>query len=65
VTADEFMDLLKQGKIDEARSALEVEKKKAKFSPTSMTVKSDGSVTFRRKGKRVEQDAEDIWRLAK
>lgn len=62
MTAEDFRNLLKAGKINEARNLLEVETAKAKFAPDTVTMKK-GEVTITRRGKEIEQDAEGNWRL--
>lgn len=64
MSQDAYMALLKAGRIAEARAMLEVEIEKARFAPDTTTAK-DGTVTFTRRGKEVEQDADGYWRLKK
>jgi hypothetical protein len=61
--AQVFSDLIRAGKIDEARKMLDAEKLKAEFEPDTITKEADGKVIVTRRGKEVEQDSEGNWRL--
>jgi hypothetical protein len=63
VDYDEFKSLVKQGKVNEVRRFLELQREKLKFAPTSITFEVDGHATFRHKRRRVEPDTEGNWRL--
>jgi len=60
---DEFMDLLKSGKIDEARAIIEGQKADSKFSPDTIVGLSGKSARFTKKGKAVEIGEDGKWRL--
>jgi len=64
-TPTRFTELLKAGKVDEARAMLEAEKIKAKFAPDSITQKQGESAIFFKRGKRVEVDENGNWQLKK
>jgi hypothetical protein len=61
--ADEFMALIKAGKIAEAKEALEIQKAKLKFSPNKIIVKKDGSAVFKKGKKIVELGQSGEWEL--
>ena len=60
-----FTELLKAGKIDEARAMLKAEKIKAKFAPDTIIQKQGESAVFTKRGKRVELDEHGNWQLKK
>ena len=60
---DEFMDLLKSGKIDEARAIIEGQKADSKFSPDTVVANTGKSARFTKKGKAVEIGEDGKWRL--
>ena len=60
---ENFMTLLKEGKIEQIRSALETQKAKSKYSPDTIEDVTGKPPRFKRKGKLVELGNDGIWRL--
>jgi hypothetical protein len=60
---DEFMELLKSGRIDEARAIIEREKADSKFSPDTVIANTGKPPRFTKKGKAVEIGEDGKWRL--
>lgn len=60
--ADDFMALVKAGKIKEAQAMLEVEKVKAKYEPDTITSVQGKPPRFTKRGKPVELGDDEIWR---
>lgn len=60
--ADDFMALVKAGKIKEAQAMLEVEKVKAKYEPDTITSVQGKPPRFTKRGKPVELGDDGIWR---
>jgi pentatricopeptide repeat protein len=65
VAAEDFMALIKAGRIGDARKMLKDEMQRAEFAPDTITQKKDGALTFTRQGKEVERNAQGIWHLKK
>jgi hypothetical protein len=61
MTIEAIENLIKAGKKDEARKMFEAELERAKSEPDTLTVTSDGKVSFTRRGKKVELDSEGNW----
>ncbi|MGB8844768.1 MAG: hypothetical protein WCC73_03760, partial [Terracidiphilus sp.] len=61
--SENFMTLLKEGKIEEARALIETEKANSKYSPDTIVAVEGGSPQFTRKGKPVELGDNGKWRL--
>jgi len=59
----DFMDLIKAGKIEEARALIEAQKAKVKYSPDTVTVTKGKPARFTKRGKAVELDKSGNWRL--
>ena len=57
----DFLELAKQGKIQEARDALEEAKRRARNEPNQMISGKDGKVVFKRCGRIVEQGEDGEW----
>jgi len=58
----DLMDLIKEGKLEEALALVEAQKPKVKYAPDKITVVK-GTARFTRKGKPVERDEDGNWRL--
>jgi hypothetical protein len=65
VAGEDFMDLLKAGRIEDARKLLKAEMEYAKTAPDTLTQNRDGTATFKHRGKIVERDADGNWHFAK
>jgi hypothetical protein len=61
--ADEFMALLKDGNIAEARAMIEAEKVKAQYAPDTINVVKGKPPRFTKKSKSVEVGEDGVWRL--
>lgn len=61
--ADEFMKLLREGKLTEARAMLEAERPKAKFAPTEIIIQERGRAVLKCRGKLVVPDKNGNWKL--
>lgn len=59
-----LMALLKAGKLDEAQAQLNAEKVKAENEPDTIRQETGKSARFTKRGKPVELDKKDKWRLA-
>lgn len=59
---EDFMALVKEGKIKEAQTLIETEKAKAKFSPDTIISEDGKPPRFTKRGKPVEQGKDGIWR---
>jgi len=60
--ANEFMALLKDGKVAEARAMLEAEKVKARYAPDTVTATKGKPPRFTKKGKAVELGEDGVWK---
>jgi hypothetical protein len=60
---EDFMELIKEGKIEEARALVEAQKVKAKYSPDTITAANGKPPRFTKKGKPVELGEDGNWRL--
>jgi hypothetical protein len=58
----DFMDLIKEGKLEEALALVEAQKAKVKYAPDKITVVK-GTARFTKKGKPVERGEDGNWRL--
>jgi hypothetical protein len=65
MAGEDFMDMIKAGRIGDARNMLKAEMERAKTEPTTIIQNKNGTVTFKHRGKIVEQDAEGNWHFAK
>ncbi len=59
---EDFMSLVKAGKIKEARAWIEAEKVKAKYSPDTVVSEDGKPPKFSKKRKPVESGEDGIWR---
>jgi hypothetical protein len=59
----DFMDLIKEGKIEEARALVEAQGAKVKYSPDTISVVKGKPPRFTKKGKSVELGEDGNWRL--
>ena len=57
----DFMDLIKEGKIEEARALVEAQRVKVKYAPDTISVVK-GKPQFTKKGKPVELGEDGNWR---
>ena len=62
---EDFMKLIKEGKIKEARAWIEAEKVKAKYSPDTIVTRNGKPPRFTKRGKPVECGEDGIRRLKK
>jgi hypothetical protein len=60
---EDFMTLLKEGKINEARAMLEAEKLNSEYAPDAIKVMKGGPPRLTKKGKAVEVGDDGKWRL--
>ena len=60
---EKFMTLLKEGKIEQIRAALETGKAKSKYSPDTIEDVTGKPPLFTKNGKLVELGDDGIWRL--
>lgn len=60
---EDFMALVKAGKIKEAQAWIEAEKVKAKYSPDTVVSEDGKPPRFTKRGKPVERGEDGIWRL--
>ena len=58
-----FMDLVKQGKIEEARALIEAQRVKVKYAPDTITVVTGKPAQFTKRGKPVELGEDGNWPL--
>ncbi len=63
--AEEFMALLKAGKITEARALLETEKLNSEYAPDTVSAVKGKPPRFTKKGKPVELGDDGKWRPKK
>jgi hypothetical protein len=59
----DFLALLKEGKIEEARTILETEKSKSKYAPDTINTVKGKPPRFTKKGKPVELGDDGKWCL--
>jgi hypothetical protein len=59
---EDFMVLVKAGKIKEAQAWIEAEKVNAKYSPDTVVSEDGKPPRFTKNGKPVELDEDRIWR---
>ena len=59
----DFMDLIKEGKIKEARALVEAQRAKVKYAPDTISVVKGKPARFKKKGKPVELGEDGNWRL--
>jgi len=59
----DFMDLIKEGKIEEARALVEAQRAKVKYAPDTISVVKGKPARFTKKGKPVELGEDGSWRL--
>lgn len=60
---EKLMDLIKQGKIEEAGALIEMQREKAKYAPDTIRLVEGKYARFTKKGKAVELGEDGIWRL--
>lgn len=60
---EDFMDLVKQGRIKEAQAVIEAEKVRCKYEPDTIISVDGKPPRFTKKGKPVELDEDGHWRL--
>jgi hypothetical protein len=60
---EDFMHLIKEGKIEEARALVEAQKAKVEYSPDTITAAKGKPARFTKKGKPVELGEDGNWRL--
>jgi hypothetical protein len=60
---ENFMTLLQEGKIEEARALIETEKANSKYSPDTVDAVNGKPPRFTKKGKPVELGDDGKWRL--
>jgi hypothetical protein len=60
--ADEFIALLKDGKVTEAHAMLDAEKVKAQYAPDTITATKGKPPRFTKKGKAVELGEDGVWK---
>jgi hypothetical protein len=63
--ADNLMELIEAGKIDEVKALLKVQIAKAKFEPDEIRSGTDRKAKFYKRGRRVEKDENGEWQLLK
>jgi hypothetical protein len=59
----DFMDLIKEGKFEEALALVEAQKVKLKYAPDKISVAKGKPARFTKKGKPVELGEDGNWRL--
>jgi len=59
----DFMDLIKEGKLEEARALIERQKVKMKYAPDTISVVNGKPPRLTKKGKLVELGEDGNWRL--
>lgn len=59
---DHYLDLLKQGRVAEARNLLEDEKVRAKYEPDTITAVKGKGMVFHKGRTKVEKGSDGIWR---
>jgi len=59
----DFMTLVQEGKIEEARALIETQRAKLKYSPDTIRAAKGKPPRFTKKGKRVELGDNGKWRL--
>jgi hypothetical protein len=59
----DLMTLINEGKIEEARAVVEVQKGKVKYAPDTIRAVTGKPPRFTKKGKSVELGADGNWRL--
>ncbi len=61
--AKDLLNLIKEGRIDEARALIEAEKVKAKYAPDTLTAVKCKPPRFTKGGKPVELGEDGSWRV--
>jgi hypothetical protein len=59
----DLMDLINEGKIEEARALVEGQRAKGKYAPDTISVVKGKPARFTKKGKYVELGEDGNWRL--
>ena len=59
----DLLDLIKEGKIEEARALIEAEKVKAKYAPDTLIDVKGKPPRFTKRGKPVELGEDRNWRI--
>ena len=63
--SEDFMALLNEGKVDEARAMIETEKLNSEYAPDTIETTGAGKARCTKKGKAVELGGDGKWRLKK
>ena len=63
--ADDFIKLVKEGKIAEAKVMIDQERVRSKYEPTRIAQGKDGRVRCYHRNTRVELDADGKWKPVK
>lgn len=59
----DLMTLIKEGRIEEARALIEVQREKVNYAPDTVSVAEGKPARFTKKGKPVELAEDRNWRL--